>query len=58
MARMGDWKVAYSVLVEKPEGKRPLGRPKLRWENNIIRELQKVGRRVRDQITFVAGFYE
>jgi hypothetical protein len=51
---MGDWKVAYSVLVEKPEGKRPLGKSNLRWEDNIIRDLQKVGRRGRDRITFVA----
>jgi hypothetical protein len=51
---MGDWKVAYSVLVENPEGQRPLGRPRLRWEDNIIRDLQKVGRRGRDRINFVA----
>jgi len=31
------------VLVEKPEGKRPLGRPRRRWENNIKMYLQKVG---------------
>jgi hypothetical protein len=36
--------VVYSVLVEKPEGKRPLGRPRLRWEDNIKMDLQKVGR--------------
>jgi hypothetical protein len=58
---MGDWKVAYSILVEKPEGKGSLGRSRLRWEDNIIRDLQKVGRRGRDRITFVArdfGFYK
>jgi len=31
------------VLVEKPEGKRPLGRPKRRWEDNIKMDLQEVG---------------
>jgi hypothetical protein len=31
------------VLVRKPEGKRPLGRPRLRWEDNIQMELQEVG---------------
>jgi hypothetical protein len=31
------------VLVEKPEGKRPLGRPRLRWEDNIKIHLQEVG---------------
>jgi hypothetical protein len=60
-ALTGDWKVAYSILVEKPEGKRSLGRSRLRWEDNIIRDLQKVGRRGSDRITFVAsdfGFYK
>jgi len=33
----------YRVLVGKPEGKRPLGRPRRRWENNIKMDLQKVG---------------
>jgi len=34
----------YSVLVGKPEGKRPLERPRRRWENNIKMDLQEVGR--------------
>jgi hypothetical protein len=33
----------YRVLVGKPEGKRPLGRPKLRWDDNIRMDLQEVG---------------
>jgi hypothetical protein len=33
----------YRVLVGKPEGKRPLGRPRDRWEDNIKMELQEVG---------------
>jgi len=33
----------YRVLVGKPEGKRPLGRPRYRWENNINLDLQEVG---------------
>ena len=33
----------YSVLVGKPEGKRPLGRPRRRWEDNIKMDLQEVG---------------
>jgi hypothetical protein len=33
----------YRVLVGKPEGKRPLGRPKRRWEDNIKRDLLEVG---------------
>jgi hypothetical protein len=34
---------AYRVLVGKPEGKRPLGRPRHSWENNIKTDLQEVG---------------
>jgi hypothetical protein len=34
----------YRVLVGKPEGKRPLGRPRCRWENNIKMDLQEVER--------------
>ena len=34
---------AYSFLVGKPEGKRPLGRPRRRWVNNIRMDLQEVG---------------
>ena len=41
MARMG--RGVYSVLVGKPEGKRPLGRPRRRWEDNIKMGLQEVG---------------
>jgi len=33
----------YRVLVGKPKGKRPLGRPRLRWVNNIWTDLQEVG---------------
>ena len=40
----------YRVLVGKPEGKRPLGRPRRRWENNIKLDLQKVGCRGMDWI--------
>jgi hypothetical protein len=33
----------YSVLVERPEGKRPLGRPRRRWEDNIKMDLREIG---------------
>jgi hypothetical protein len=33
----------YRVLVRKPEGKRPIGRPRCRWEDNIKMDLQEVG---------------
>ena len=42
MAIMGQRKGVYRVLVEKPEGKRPLGRPRRRWEDNIKMDFQKV----------------
>jgi hypothetical protein len=40
---MGEGKVVYRVLVGKPEGKRPLGRPRHRWEYNVRMDLQEVG---------------
>ena len=39
----GDEKGVYRVLVGKPEEKRPLGRPRRRWEDNIKVDLQEVG---------------
>ena len=42
-AGMGEERGVYRVLVGKPEGKRPLGRPRLRWEDNIKVDLQEVG---------------
>jgi hypothetical protein len=41
---------AYRVLEEKPEGKRPLGRPRLRWEDNEKLDLEEVGCGVMDGI--------
>jgi len=40
---VGDMRGAYKVLVGKPERKRPLGRPRRRWEDNIKMDLQEVG---------------
>ena len=40
----------YRVLVGNPEGKRPLGRPRRRWEDNIKMDLQEVGRERMDWI--------
>jgi len=42
VARMGEKRGIYRVLVGKPEGKRPLGRPRRRWEDNIKMDLQEV----------------
>jgi len=41
--RMGERKGVYRVLVGKPEGKKPLGRPRRGWEDNIKVDLQEVG---------------
>ena len=43
VARMGERRGAYSVLLGKPEGKRPLGRPRCRREDNIRMDIQEVG---------------
>ena len=44
VARMGDGRGVHRVLVGKPEGKRPLGRPRRRWEDNIEMDLRELGR--------------
>jgi hypothetical protein len=43
VARMGERRGAYRALVGKPEGRRPLGRPRRRWEDNIKMDLREVG---------------
>jgi hypothetical protein len=43
VALMGDTRNAYRILVAKPEGKRPLRRPKRRWVDNIKIDLREVG---------------
>jgi hypothetical protein len=43
VARMREKRNAYRILVGKPEGKRPLGRPGRRWEDNIRMDLREIG---------------
>jgi hypothetical protein len=43
VARIGERRVVYRVLLGKPEGKRLLGRPRRRWEDNVRMDLQEVG---------------
>jgi hypothetical protein len=43
VACMGEGRGVYSVLVGRPKGKRPLGRPRHRWEDNIKMDLRKIG---------------
>jgi hypothetical protein len=40
---MGERRDAYRALVRKPEGRRPFGRPRRRWEDNIKMDLREVG---------------
>ena len=44
MARMEEGRGVHKILVGKPEGKRPFGRPIRRWEDNIKMDLEEVGR--------------
>ena len=50
VVRIGERRNVYRVLVGKPEGKKPLGRPSRRWENNNKMDLQEVGCGVMDWI--------
>ena len=43
VARLGDRRDVYRVSMGKPKGRRPLGRPRRRWEDNIKMDLQEVG---------------
>jgi len=47
---MGERRGLYRILVGKPEGKRPLGRPRRKWEDKIKKDLQEVGCRFVDWI--------
>jgi len=50
---MGDRKGIYRALMERPKARRPLGRPRHRWEDNIKMELQEVGYRGTGMIALV-----
>jgi hypothetical protein len=43
VASMGEVRGAYTILVGRPEGRRPLGRPRHRWEDNIKMDLREIG---------------
>ena len=43
VARMEEVRSAFKILTGKPTGKRPLGRPRRRWEGNIIMDLEEIG---------------
>jgi len=52
---MGDRRAIFRVLVGKPEGKKPLGRPRRRWEDDIKMDLQEVKCGVVDWIELAQG---
>jgi hypothetical protein len=54
---MGEKRSVYRLLVGKPEGKRPLGRPRLRWIENIKMELLEIGMSVVDWIGLARDTY-
>jgi hypothetical protein len=53
--RMGEGRGVYRVLVGKPEGKRPLGRPRSRWKDNIKMDLEEVGGGCEDWMELAQG---
>jgi hypothetical protein len=57
VARMGERRNAYRLLVGKPEGKRPVGRPRRRWIDNIKMDLLEIGLNVVDFIGLAQDRY-
>jgi hypothetical protein len=53
VARMGESRDVFRVLVGRPEGRRPLGRPRRRWEDNIKMDLREIGIDVANWIRLV-----
>jgi hypothetical protein len=51
VAHMGEVRGAYNILVGRPEGRRPLGRPRHRWQDNIKMDLWEIG--FRDVVWFI-----
>ena len=43
VARIEEGRIAFKILTRKPTGKRPLGRPRRRWEDNIRMDLEEIG---------------
>jgi ribosome biogenesis protein Nip4 len=52
---MGEMRRAYNILVGKPEGKMPLGRPRDRWESNIRTDIREIGCKVVDWMYLAQG---
>jgi hypothetical protein len=58
VARIGAERNAYKILMGKPEGKRPLGRPRRRWEDNIKMDLSEIGWNGTDWIDLAQDRYQ
>jgi hypothetical protein len=54
VARMGEGRNVYRILVGMPEGKRPLERPRRRWEDGIKLDLREIGAGVRSGFTWLS----
>ena len=50
VARMEEGRSAFKILTGKPPGKRPLGRPRRKWEHNIRMDINKIGRNTRNLV--------
>ena len=55
VARMEDGRTAFKILIGKPTGKRPLGRPRRRWEDNIRLDLEEIGINKRNWVDSARG---
>jgi hypothetical protein len=58
VARMGEKRIAYRILVGNPEGKRPLGRPRRRWVDNINMDFREIGWDSMDWIDLAQDRYQ
>jgi hypothetical protein len=58
VVHMGEMGNAYKILVGKPEGKRPHGRPRHKWEDNIKMYLKEIGLESVDWINLVQNIYQ
>jgi hypothetical protein len=54
---MGEKRIVYRLLVGNPEGKRPIGRPRRRWMDNIKMDLLEIGLNVVDRINLAQDRY-
>ena len=57
LARMEEGRSAFKILTVKPIGKRPLGRPRRRWEDNIRMDLEEIGINTRNWVDFAQDRY-